>query len=101
MEQFISGESKNIFRVNSHKFIIGLTIDGKHVWQQEEEQKGGICTALMLQEQVCISELFKDTQDVVSLILHCRTMWRFRAICSNIFTILDVRSIFILSSTLD
>ena len=31
-EQLISGESKNIFRVNSHKFLIGLTIDGKHVW---------------------------------------------------------------------
>ena len=29
----------NIFRVNSHKFLIGLTIDGKHAWQQEEEQK--------------------------------------------------------------
>ena len=40
MERFISGELKNIFRVNSHKFLIGLTIDGKHAWQQEEEQKG-------------------------------------------------------------
>ena len=50
MERFISGESKNIFRVNLHKFLFGLTIDGKHAWQQEEEQKGGISTALTLQE---------------------------------------------------
>ena len=49
-ERFISGELKNIFRVNFHKFLIGLTIDGKHAWQQEEEQKGDISTALMFQE---------------------------------------------------
>ena len=29
-ERFISGELKNIFRVKFHKFLIGLTIDGKH-----------------------------------------------------------------------
>ena len=34
MERFNSGELKNIFRVNSHRFFIGLTIDGKHAWQQ-------------------------------------------------------------------
>ena len=45
-ERFISGELKNIF----NKFLIGLTIDGKHAWQQEEEQKGDISTALMFQE---------------------------------------------------
>ena len=31
-------------------------------------------TALMVQEQLFTSELFKDIQDVISLILHCRTM---------------------------
>ena len=36
-ERFISGELKKIFRINSHNLFIGLTIDGKHVWQQEEE----------------------------------------------------------------
>ena len=46
MERFISGELKIIFRVNSHKFLIGLTIDGRHAWQQEEEQKGDISIAL-------------------------------------------------------
>ena len=41
---------KNFFKINFHKFLIGLTIDGKHAWQQEEEQKGEISTALMIQE---------------------------------------------------
>ena len=56
---------------------------------------------LMIQEQLFISELFKDIQDAILLILHYRTMLLFRAKSSNIITILDVRSIFILSSTLD
>ena len=30
---------KNIFRVNSHNPFIGLTVGGKHVWQQEEGVK--------------------------------------------------------------
>ena len=56
MDRFISGESKKIFRVSSHKFFIGLTIDGKHAWQQEEEeQKYDSSTAAMIQEQLFIS----------------------------------------------
>ena len=58
-----------------HILLIGLTIVGKHAWQQEEEQKGDISTALMIQEQLFISELFKDIQDATSLILYYRTMW--------------------------
>ena len=58
----------------SHKYIIGRTIVGNYAWQQEEEQKGDISTALIFQEQLFISELFKDIQDVISLILHYRTM---------------------------
>ena len=57
-----------------HKFFIGLTIDGKHAWQQEEERKGDISIALMFQEQSFISELFKDIQDAIFLIFHFRTM---------------------------
>ena len=49
-EQFMSGELENIFKVYFHKFLIGLTIDGKHAGQQEEEQKEDISTALMFQE---------------------------------------------------
>ena len=65
------------------------------------ERKEDSSTVLMLQEQLFISELFKDIQDAILLILHYRTMLLFRATSSNIFTILDVRSICILSSTLD
>ena len=74
MERFISGELKKIFRINSHKFLIGLKIDGKHAWQQEEEQKGDISTALMIQEKLFISELSKDIQDAILFVLHYMTM---------------------------
>ena len=69
-----SRESKNFFGINFHKYSIGLTIVGKYAWQQEEEQKEDISTGLIFQEQLFISELFKDIQDVISLILHYRTM---------------------------
>ena len=65
MEQFISGELKKIFRVSSHTLLTDLTVGGKYAWQEEEE---------MLQEQLFISELFKDIQDAILLILHYRTM---------------------------
>ena len=74
-ERFISGESKKIFRIHSHNLFIGLTIYGQHAWQQEEEQKGDINTALMIQEQLLISKLFKVIQDATLLILYYRTMW--------------------------
>ena len=32
-------KKKKIFRTNPHNLFIGLTIDGKHVWQVEEERK--------------------------------------------------------------
>ena len=51
-EWFNSGELRIIFRVNFHKFLIGLTIVGKHAWQEEEEQKGESSTALMFQKIV-------------------------------------------------
>ena len=37
-------------------------IVGRHAWQQEEERKGDISTVLIFQEQLFISELFKDIQ---------------------------------------
>ena len=74
IEQFNSGELTIIFRVNFHKSFSGLTIVGKHAWLQEEEQKGEISTAPIFQEQFFISELLKDIQDAISLILHYRTM---------------------------
>ena len=68
MEQFTSEESRNFFRINFHKYFIGGMIVGKFVWK-EEEQKEDISTALIFQEQFFKSELFKDIQDVISLIL--------------------------------
>ena len=74
MEQFNSGESRVFFKINFHKSRIGRMSVGKLAWQQEEDQKEDISTALIFQEQLFTSALFKDTQDVVSLILHYRTM---------------------------
>ena len=38
------------------------------------DKKGDSSTALMLQEQLFLSELFRDIQDAILLILHYRTM---------------------------
>ena len=66
MEQFNSIELNFIFEIIPHKYSIGLMIVGRHAWQQEEEeQKGDISSALISQEQLFISELFKDIQDNV------------------------------------
>ena len=55
-----------------------------HHWSDEKLKKsmargGGnkkiSSTVLILQEQLCISELFKDIQDATLLILYYRTMW--------------------------
>ena len=73
-EQFNSGELRIIFGINFHIHSIGLMIVGRHAWQQEEEQKGDVSIALMIQEQLFITELFKDIQDVISFIFHYRTM---------------------------
>ena len=73
MEQFISGESKKIFRVSSHNLLIGLMVDGKYAWQ-EEEIKEDSSTVLILQVRLFISELFRDIQDAILLILRYKTM---------------------------
>ena len=75
MEQFISGESKKISRISSRTLLIGLTVSGKYAWQEEEEIREDSSTVLILQEQLCVSELFRDIQDATSLILRHRTMW--------------------------
>ena len=67
-EQFNSGELRIIFRVNFQKLLIGPTIVGKHVWQQEEERKGYFSIALMIQEQLFLLESFKDIQGATLLI---------------------------------
>ena len=41
---------------------------------KEEVQKGDSSTVLMIQEQLFLSELFRDIQDATLLILHYKTM---------------------------
>ena len=74
MEQFNSGALNFIFEIILHKYSIGLMIVGKLVWQQEEVQKEDISIALIVLEQFLTSVLFRDTLDVISLILCYRTM---------------------------
>ena len=74
MEQFNSGELKKIFRNISCIALIGLIASGRKAWQEEKETRKDTRTVLILQEQLCISELFKDIQDAILLILLCRTM---------------------------
>ena len=59
MEQFNSGELRKIFRNISRILLIGLIASGKHAWQEEEERKEDSSTLLILQEQLCISELLR------------------------------------------
>ena len=74
MEQFNSGELNFIFEIIPHKYSIGLMSVGNLVWQQEEVRKEDISIALIIRDQSFTSELFKDIQDVISLIFHYRTM---------------------------
>ena len=74
MEQFNSGDLSLIFEINSHKYSIGLMSVGNLVWEQEEVQKGDISIALIIRVQSFTSVLFRDTLDIISLILRYRTM---------------------------
>ena len=61
---------KMIFGTNLRILDIGLMKCGRAPWQEEEETRKDTSTVLILQEQLCISELFKDIQDAILLILH-------------------------------
>ena len=67
---------KFIFEIIIHKNRIGLMIDGKLVWLQEEARNEDISIALIIREQFSTSELFKDILVATSLIQRFRTMWR-------------------------
>ena len=69
--------------------------------EEEEDTRKYSSTVLILQEQLCISELFRDIQDAILLILHYRTMWLFRATSSSKYIMSDVQSIYIPSSIQD
>ena len=74
MEQLNSIESNSIFQIIIHKYIIGLMIDGKLVWLQEEDRNEDISIALTVREQFSTSVLFKDILETISLILRYRKM---------------------------
>ena len=74
MEQQNSTKSNSIFEVIIHKYIIGLMIDGKLVWLQEEVRNEDISIALIIREQFFTSVLFKVILEAISLILRYRTM---------------------------
>ena len=74
MEQFNSFELNFIFEIIPHKYSIGLMIVWCLVWQQEEVRKGDISIALIIREESFTSELFRDTLELISLILRYRTM---------------------------
>ena len=65
------------FHLRNHhsQSIIGLMMDGKLVWLQEEDRKGDINIALIIQEESFTSGLFNDILETISLILRYRTMW--------------------------
>ena len=90
-----------IVGINFHKANIGRMSVGKFVWLQEEDQKEDICIVLLILEQFFTSVLFRDTPDVISLILCYKTMQQFSVDYFITSTTSDVRSIFIQSSTMD
>ena len=47
---------------------------GKFAWQQEEVQKEDISIVLIIREESYFSVLYRDTSDVISLILCYKTM---------------------------
>ena len=72
--QFNSIELNFIFEIIPHKYSIGLMIVGNLVRQQEEVRKEDVSIALIIREESFTSELFKDTLEIISLILRYRTM---------------------------
>ena len=102
MELFNFGELKKFFRHISHVVFVGPIASGRKAWQEEEEEtRKHISIVLILKEQLCISELFKDIQEAILLIPRYRTMWLFRAISSSTSIMSDVQSIYIPSSIRD
>ena len=75
MEQLNFTKSNSIFEIIIHKYRIGLMIDGKLVWLQEEDPNEDISIALIIREHFSTSVLFKDILETILLILFYRTMW--------------------------
>ena len=70
-------------RQSSDSFLVLSSLVWRQVGSEEEETRKDTSIVLIHQEQFCTSELVKVIQDVVSLILLCRTMSLFRTFSSS------------------
>ena len=100
MERLNSGEYKIILRIILCFVIVGLTKSGRAAWQEEDTRNISV-VCWFFRSNSCTSEIFKDIQDAVSLILLYRTMSSVRATSSNALIMSDVQSIHIPSSIWD
>ena len=88
-----------IFRTNAHSLFIGLTDDR---WKVCLAAGGGAKRRfLYCTDDNHFSELFKDIQGAILLILLYRTMFVSERLLPAAFIMSDVQSIYILSSTQD
>ena len=75
---------------------------GTAKWQEAEATRIDFNIVLTRQDKkFFISELFKVIQDVIPLILHYRTMYKFRTMSLSTFITQDVQSVYIPSQTQD
>ena len=95
MEQSNSTKSNSIYEIILFQYKIGLMIDGKLVWLQEEDRNEAISIALIIWDQLFISVLFKDILETISLILLYRTTCWLDLEYSLTFNMWEVISIFI------
>ena len=86
-ERLNSGDEKIIFGTILCIVNIGLMKSERAQWQKEKETRKDFNIVPILQEKFFTSELFKDIQDAISLILHCRTMCQFQTISSSTFIV--------------
>ena len=89
-----SGDWKMIFGTDLSILNIGLMMYGRTRWQEAEATIKDFNAVLTRQDKkFFIFELFKVIQDAIPLILHCRTMYWFRTISSNIGCAVNLHSI--------
>ena len=80
MEQYNSTSWLKNWRTNSKVLRNWHLKLGQLSWQKEEDQREGFNTAWTrtLPNISCISQQFRDIREVISLILHCKTMCCYR-----------------------
>ena len=76
MERLNSGDYKIVFGTYLSNLNIGLMKSGRAEWQEAEATRKYFNIVLTRQDKKFFtSELFKVTQDAISLILHYRTLY--------------------------